>query len=66
MIELTEEQIRAMAKSSGPLQLANPETGEIYFLIRQDVYELTCNIVGGGAGRVWDDEADEDLIRKKS
>ncbi|HEV3146873.1 MAG TPA: hypothetical protein VGZ47_23500 [Gemmataceae bacterium] len=66
MIELTDEQMRAMAESPEPLQLVNPKTREVYFLIRQDVYRLTCGIVGGGAGEVWDDQADDDLIRKKS
>ncbi|HKM56947.1 MAG TPA: hypothetical protein VJY33_26310 [Isosphaeraceae bacterium] len=43
----------------------NPKTREVYFLIRQDVYHLTCGIVAGGQGRVWGDQPDDDLIRKK-
>ena len=35
-------------------------------LVRQDVYELTCTIVGGGKGQVWEDDADEGLIKKRS
>ena len=65
MIELTKEQVQAMEDTPGPLQLVNPKTREVYFLIRQDVYQLTCGIVGGGQGQVWDDQADDDLIRKK-
>lgn len=65
MIELTEKQVQAMEKTQGPLQLVNPKTQEVYFLIRQDVYELTRGIVGGSQGQVWDDHADDDLIRKK-
>jgi hypothetical protein len=65
MIELTVEQMQAMEQTKGPLHLRNPKTQEVYVLIRHDVYELTCSIVGGGPGRVWDDAADEDLIRKK-
>lgn len=65
MIELTEQQIHAIEKATGPWQLVNPKTQEVYYLIRQDVYQLTCGIVGGGQGRVWDDHADGDLIRKK-
>ena len=53
-----------MEQAQGPLQVVNPKTQEVYFLIRQDVYQLTCSIIGGGKGRVWDDEADDDLIRK--
>jgi len=64
MIELTEIQVQALEESQGPLQLVNPKTQEVYFLIRQDVYRLTCGIVGGGKGQVWDDQADNDLIRK--
>jgi hypothetical protein len=65
MIELTEEQTRALTEARAPLQLVNPKTHEVYFLIRKDVYDLTCRIVGGGVGEVWDDEADDNLIRKK-
>jgi hypothetical protein len=66
MIQLTEEQVTAMEQTPGPLRVVNPKTQEVYFLIRQDVYELTRGIVGGGKGKVWDDQADDDLIRKKS
>ena len=40
----------------------NPATQQVYVLIQKNVYDLTCGIVGGGKGRVWDDEADDDLI----
>ena len=66
MIELTHEQAEAMAEQKAPLKVVNPLTHEVFVLIRQDVYELTCGIVGGGRGRVWDDEADNDLIRKNA
>ncbi len=65
MIQLTEEQTRALDEQKTPLHLIDPRTREVFVLIRQDVYQLTCNIVGGGKGRVWDDEADDDLIRKR-
>jgi hypothetical protein len=64
MIELTEDQMQAMANQKAPLQLVNPRTKEVFVLIRRDVYDLTCSIVGGKKGQVWDDE-DDDLIRKK-
>src|SRR5436309_1053567 len=38
MIELTEMQ-RQELKGSGPVRARNPETNEIYVLIRSDVYE---------------------------
>lgn len=66
MIELTEEQAQAMEAQKTPLQVVNPLTREVYVLVRQDVYNLTCSIVGGGPGQVWDDEADNDLIRKRT
>jgi hypothetical protein len=66
MIELTSEQMQAIeAQRPKPLQLVNPTTQEVFVLIRKEVYDLTCSIVGGGRGQVWDDESDEDLIRKR-
>jgi hypothetical protein len=64
MIELTKEQVQALAAQKAPLQLVNPATQEVFVLIRKEVYDLTCNIVGGGPGRVWHDLADDDLIPK--
>ena len=64
MIELTEEQVVALEKQQAPLQLINPRTRAVYVLVRRNVYDLTCAVVGGGKGKPWDDEADNDLIRK--
>jgi len=64
MIELTENQVQALESQKAPLHLVNPATQEVFVLIRKEVYDLTCSIVGGGQARVWDDEADDDLIRK--
>jgi hypothetical protein len=64
MIELTPEQARAQGEQKAPLHVVNPATGEVFVLVRKDVYDLTCRIVGGGKGQVWDDEADEGLTRK--
>jgi len=66
MIELTAEQVQALeTQKPNTLQLVNPATQEVFVLVRKDVYDLTCSIVGGQTGRVWDDQADDDLIRKK-
>jgi hypothetical protein len=65
MLELTERQVRGIAEQKSPLELINPATQEVFVLVRKEVYDLTCNIVGGRQGQVWDDE-DDDLIRKKS
>jgi len=64
MIELTEEQAMAMEREQVPLQVVNPRTREVYVLVQKKVYDLTCTVVGGGKGTIWDDEADNDLIRK--
>jgi hypothetical protein len=66
MLELTEAQVRALDVQKSPLYLVNPTTQEVFVLIRKDVYDLTRSIVGGGPECVWDDEADEDLIRKRT
>ena len=66
MIELTKEQVQALETQKAPLAVVNPVTQEVYILIRKEIYDLTCSIVGGGPGRVWDDEADDDLIRKRN
>lgn len=65
MLELTEPQGRAISEQKSPLELINPATREIFVLAPKAVYDLTCTIVGGRPGQVWDDE-DDDLIRKKS
>ncbi len=65
MIELTEKQSCALdAQKPEPLHLVNPSTREVFVLIPKRVYDLTCKIVGGGPGQVWDDEADDDLIAR--
>lgn len=65
MIELTEEQARAMEAQKAPLQVLNPLTQEVFVLIRKDVYDLTCSIVTGPNRAGWDNPADDDLIRKR-
>lgn len=66
MVELTEKQAQALAaQSPKPLEMVNPATQEIFVLIRKDIYDLTCNLVGGRPGQVWDDE-DDGLIQKAS
>lgn len=65
MIELTQEQAKAMEQENSPLHVVNPRTQEVFVLIRQDIYKMTCNVIGGAKGQVWD-ETDDDLIRKPS
>jgi hypothetical protein len=67
MLELTEEQQRALAEQTqGPLQLLHPRTQEVFVLIPNEVYQLTSRIISGANRRGWDDPADEDLIRKQA
>jgi hypothetical protein len=66
MIELTELQMRAMEEEKAPLHVLNPRTQEVFVLIRQDVYKLTCSIVGGRKGQVWGDDDDDDLIQRET
>lgn len=66
MIELTEQQTVAIGAQKSPLCLVDPRTGEVYVLIRTDVYDLTCTAIGGRKGQVWDDAADDDLIRQSA
>jgi hypothetical protein len=54
------------AQKPTPLELVNPSTQEVFVLIRKDVYDPTCTIIGGGRVHVWDNEADGDLIRKRT
>jgi hypothetical protein len=64
MLELTERQVQTIAEQKSPLELINPATQEVFVLVRKEVYNLTCNIVGERQGQVWDDQ-DDNLIRKK-
>ena len=57
MIELTEEQSRALRQDREPLHVLDPATRQVFVLVRQDVSDLTRKIVGGGPGQPWDDEA---------
>ena len=64
MIELTEEQARALGREKQPAAALDPQTGQVYRLIRQEVYEVVCSSLKSQAwGR--DEDGDEDLTRKR-
>jgi hypothetical protein len=63
MIELREDQLRALDRQPPPPIVVDPRTGQEYFLIRREVYELVRGTLKP-YGRGWDDAADDDLIRK--
>jgi len=61
MIELTKDQQEAIDTAPQPPAFIDPRTGQEYFLIKREVYNVVCGIVKP-YNRGWD--ADEDLIRK--
>lgn len=50
MLELTQDQVKAMEKQRSTLHVVNPQTGEVYVVVRKDIYDLTCAVIGGGKG----------------
>ena len=63
MIELTEEQTRALGAPQQPVVAIDPRNGQEYLLIRREVYELVRKTLKP-LGRAWDSPGDDDLIRK--
>ncbi len=45
MIELNEDQLRALDGERQPASVLDPRTGQVYRLIRQEVYELVCGVM---------------------
>jgi len=62
MIELRDDQLQALDRQPQPLVAVDPRTGQAYFLIRREIYELMRGTLKP-YGRGWDDPADDDLIR---
>jgi hypothetical protein len=63
MIELNDDQLKILDSEPQPGTVVDPRTGQVYRLIKQEVYSLTCATLKP-YGRGWDDPADDDLIRK--
>jgi hypothetical protein len=63
MIELILDQAKALDAQPQPPVAIDPRTGNEYFLIRREVYELVKGTLAP-YGRGWDDPADDDLSRK--
>jgi hypothetical protein len=62
MIELKDEQLQALDAEKQPVAAVDPRTGQVYRLIKQEVYDVVCGILKP-YNRGWD-EGDDDLIRK--
>lgn len=63
MIELREDQLRALDLEQQPVAVIDPRTGQQYRLVREEIYQLVRGTLKP-YGRGWDDPADDDLIRK--
>ena len=63
MIELRDDQLRALDGTQQPPVAVDLRTGQEYLLIRRDIYEKVCGFLKP-FGRVWDNPADDDLIRE--
>ncbi len=67
MIELTQEQLKALDGAKPPAVAVDPRTEQQYRLIRQEIYELVCGTLKP-FGRGWDDDPDlidHEQYRKK-
>jgi hypothetical protein len=62
VIQLTEEQSKAIAGTEQPL-VVDPRTQEEFVLVRRDRFEAMQKRVASWKRR-WDDPGDDDLIRK--
>ena len=63
MIELREDQLPFLYASEQPLVVIDSRNGQEYLLIRRDIYEKVRGFLQV-YGRVWDNSADDDLIRE--
>jgi hypothetical protein len=61
MIELRDDQLQALDTETQPVSAIDPRTGQVYRLIKQEVYQTVCGILKP-YNRGWG--PDDDLIRK--
>ena len=65
MIELTQQQSLALGQEKQPAAAVDLRTGQVYRLIRQEVYEVVC---GSLKSQAWNDDSEMDdyeQFRKK-
>ena len=63
MIELSEEQAKALDTAQQPPVVVDPLTGQQYRLIKEEIFKLMQGVVKP-FNRGWDNPEDDDLIRK--
>ena len=63
MIELREDQLRALDDEAQPATVVDPRTGQRCRLIKQDVYDLVCGIIKP-FNRGWEDDPEMDAYEK--
>src|SRR5262249_40056950 len=57
MIELRDDQLKILDAETQPVAAVDPRTGQIYRLIKQEVYNLVCSVVAPFNRGVEDDPA---------
>lgn len=62
MVELTQEQLRALDEPEQPPMLVDPRTGQQFLLIRKEIHDKVRSILRP-YGKNWDNPADDDLIQ---
>ncbi len=55
MIELRDDQLKVLDSETQPVSAIDRRTGQVYRLIKQEVYELVCGIVAPFNRGVEDD-----------
>jgi hypothetical protein len=63
MIELRDDQLQALDKDTQPVSAIDPRTGQVYRLIKQEVYELVRGIVAP-FNRGVEDDPDMDVYEQ--
>ncbi len=65
MIELREDQLPSLDAAEQLPVAVDPRTGQEYLLIRREIYEKVRGFLQPYS-RVWDDPANDDLIREEA
>jgi hypothetical protein len=63
MIVLTDDQLKIMDVEPQPASVIDPRTGQVYRLIKQEVYVIACGIVKP-FNRGWEDDPEMDIYEQ--